>query len=221
MSMKFLSLIITTTLSCTLLASPSLAQPGGRMFSDRHDGDHPRTQTRMRGEGQGEGAAVHRGRMQRGPMMQALRPAGLLQRLDSDGDGRISFEEFNAAERANAERIIDRMDRNGDGLISSDEIPTPSRGQHQAMRERMAECMAEMGDMANRQHMLADADLDGDGNINLAELNHALEQASVRAFERLDLDGDGFITEQELVSARSEAMGQQAERRDCMREMMQ
>ncbi len=42
-----------------------------------------------------------------------------LQRMDSDGDGKVSVEEYVAWMMY----AFDRMDRNGDGVLSSDELP--------------------------------------------------------------------------------------------------
>ena len=42
-----------------------------------------------------------------------------LQRMDSDGDGRISVEEYVQWMMY----AFDRMDRNGDGVLSADELP--------------------------------------------------------------------------------------------------
>ncbi len=42
-----------------------------------------------------------------------------LQRMDTDGDGKVSVEEYVAWMMY----AFDRMDRNGDGVLSADELP--------------------------------------------------------------------------------------------------
>jgi hypothetical protein len=46
-----------------------------------------------------------------------------VRRLDKDGDGKVSREEFDGPSRA-----FDRHDRNGDGFIDADEAPSGPRG---------------------------------------------------------------------------------------------
>lgn len=81
--------------------------------------------------------------------------ASYLQRMDSDGDGRVSLDEYLAWMGYGFER----MDRNGDGVLSADELPggrgrALTRADHQAqLRRRFA-----------RQ------DADGDGFLSAREL---------------------------------------------------
>lgn len=49
---------------------------------------------------------------------------GDLQRLDQDGDGRLSRAEF--VERS-TEALFERLDANADGVITPDEVPTRRR----------------------------------------------------------------------------------------------
>ena len=45
-------------------------------------------------------------------------PRGMMQRVDTDGDGRITLEEFKAPQ----ERQFAMLDANGDGVIDKDEF---------------------------------------------------------------------------------------------------
>ncbi len=48
---------------------------------------------------------------------------GFVQRMDTDGDGRISTAEFTAA----GDRMFARLDDNGDGKLAKDEMPRRRR----------------------------------------------------------------------------------------------
>ena len=105
----------------------------------------------------------------------------MMKRMDTDGDGVISVDEFNPRR----EGIVERIDENEDGAVSLDEV-----NQHISDREtEMAQKIAEI-----RQRILKhfdDADTDGNGMVT----EYA---ARSTAFNRIDGDGDGYLTEHEL-----------------------
>ena len=99
-------------------------------------------------------------------------------KLDSDGDGAISLEEWQAARpQASAERFH-AMDTNGDGLIGKDELFAGGFRQHrpEAPRERLAEM-----------------DTDHSGGLSLAELQARRPELTAEQFGRLDRNGDGQL----------------------------
>lgn len=78
-----------------------------------------------------------------------------LQRMDSDGDGRISLDEYQAWMGYG----FARMDRNGDGVLSADELP--------GGRGRPITHAAHVAQIAQR---FARQDANGDGYLSAAEL---------------------------------------------------
>lgn len=81
-----------------------------------------------------------------------------LQRMDLDGDGRVSVDEY-------VQWMLyafDRMDRNGDGVLTTDELPG-GRGQP-VTREQQRRTLIE------RFHK---QDADGDGYLSVRELSAA------------------------------------------------
>lgn len=79
-----------------------------------------------------------------------------LQRMDLDGDGRVSVDEY-------VQWMLyafDRMDRNGDGVLSADELPG-GRGKP-ITREQQRQMLIE------RFHK---QDADGDGYLSARELS--------------------------------------------------
>ena len=100
------------------------------------------------------------------PMGQGM-GGRMLDRLDTDKDGKISKAEFAAQ---SAERFA-RMDTNGDGKIDAAERSAAAEGGRRGGRG-----MSRM-------------DRDGDGVITRAEYDAQSDQR----FARLDANGDGFI----------------------------
>lgn len=104
-------------------------------------------------------------------------PEGGLLRLDSDGDGRVSRDEFRLPERHRKGRGMTRADQDGDGVITRDE-----------MLAAVGEAGAERSErMVSR---FDTADSDGNGVLTPQEMADG-------AFSRLDGDGDGYVTEEE------------------------
>lgn len=78
-----------------------------------------------------------------------------LERMDTDGDGRVSLEEYLAW----MSYAFERMDRNGDGVLTADELPG-GKGQPVTL----GEYRARLTDRFNRQ------DANGDGFLDAREL---------------------------------------------------
>jgi hypothetical protein len=88
---------------------------GSRMDGMRRGGGGDRAGQR-RGEGQGRGPGGG-GRGAGGP--GGMDPAAMFDRLDADGDGRLTKEELPEPMR---DRILQRFDSNGDGIITREEM---------------------------------------------------------------------------------------------------
>ena len=99
---------------------------------------------------------------------------------DTDGDGRVSRAEANAA----LDERFALLDTDGDGAISRDEIAQRRDGR----RERFAE---------RGRERFAAADTDGDGALSLAELQAVNPNVTQERFEIMDTDANGLITADE------------------------
>lgn len=102
------------------------------------------------------------------------RPGGGLLRMDADGDGQISREEFQPpAQHKERRGPFARADSNNDGVVTRAEVESVAT-------ER-------------QQHMLAMFDsMDTDGNGSVTP-----QEAQDHMFSRLDANNDGFVTEEE------------------------
>jgi len=127
--------------------------------------------------------------------------------MDSDGDGNITLQEFQAAH----ERIFKAMNAKKDGRLTLDEVRTFREGGRRSasviaagpQQEQRGGTMGpgmDRGSMglgrANTRMVFALMDSDGDGNISLQEFQAAHE----RLFKAMDANKDGRLT---LVEVRA------------------
>ena len=104
-------------------------------------------------------------------------PGGGILRLDTDGDGRVSREEFQSGERGGPGRGLAQADSDGDGAVSRDEVQAMLKDETRKREGRMLGAFDAM-------------DSDGNGVVTREEMVEG-------AFSRIDGDGDGYVTEEE------------------------
>ena len=110
----------------------------------------------------------------------------MIDKLDSDGDGMISAEEFQPPRRRG---MVEHMDVNNDGAVTMEEIDQQIADRQTKMADREVEKTARIHTFFN------DADTDGDGSVTQ-------EEAQAAAFNRVDENQDGYLTEEELRKAK-------------------
>jgi Ca2+-binding EF-hand superfamily protein len=110
---------------------------------------------------------------------QPLEGHGLLARLDTNQDGKITRDEGEAAR----ERMFKRLDRNADGVIDEVEVERA----RQAIVDRAAMMEARLSRQWQRM------DKDRDGKVSAVEF-----QARFVIFDLADRNGDGAVTEDEI-----------------------
>lgn len=215
------ALTLGTLLSIALLPASQAQDNGATEDNDARPGFR---------RGAMEGGRMGPGRFRE--LRQAAQPEERLERLDTDGDGSISEEEFLAPQTERIATLFDRRDRDGDGLLSAEETAPPERGRRGDGRgpggdrrgpspEAVQACLQAAGDdrpeaRPDREDLLAMADSNGDGSLALDELSAAQTDQALQRFARLDTDGDGLITGTELQAQQQARQARRAELRTCL-----
>jgi hypothetical protein len=111
-------------------------------------------------------------------------------RLDKDGDGKITVDEFVAMSAERAKMRFERADADKDGKVTEAEMNT--------VRSAMASRPA--GDDRARPEVpkFADLDTNKDGVILLDEYTAALKGKAVERAKEMDKNGDGILSKDEL-----------------------
>lgn len=155
---------------------------------------------------------------------------GIIENYDSNDDGKISREEYNA--RGNRGRF-DALDADEDGFIDLAELESDLGGRMAERTERWAERMAErmerhgermerLGERMERlgEEALADLDTNGDGEITEEDFGFSfdfdfkdfnfefdgekfeehMQAQRQRALKKLDKDGNGVVSREEFAA---------------------
>ncbi|MFT6296175.1 MAG: Ca2+-binding EF-hand superfamily protein [Glaciecola sp.] len=129
---------------------------------------------------------------------------GTFETFDSDGNGSVSFAEF----QENDINLLGRLDTDGNGVLTIDEFlnassgrgPRRGNGNHgensdQTNEEQRADRRANMTERATVAFQ--EMDIDGDEVVSVAEFQQA-------NFLRMDRDSNGVLTAEELRPPRGQ-----------------
>lgn len=131
-------------------------------------------------------------------------------RIDTDKDGRITMQEFEAAMKGLHRRHHDAMshlDKDRDGLISRDEAQAaPRLAKHFDKIDTNKDGLLSKNELAAARTRMKDAiyahiDTDADGRISRDEAARFPRLA--RHFDQIDANKDGHLTKDELRAAHS------------------
>ena len=108
-------------------------------------------------------------------------PLQMMRAMDTDGDGLISFEEFQSPDKRRGADRLDEADADGDGNISRAEMEAQLNAHLEAVK-------------AKAEARFEQADINDDGFVTPEERKQV-------AFEMLDINGDGYLSPDELAAA--------------------
>ena len=111
-----------------------------------------------------------------------------MPKLDANGDGKVTKEEFAAGAAARAKFRFERMDENKDGKVTAEEF--------KAAMERMKQFAG--GNAPKDAPEFAKLDANNDGSLSLDEVVAAGKAMSEKRFAEMDKNGDGVLTGDEI-----------------------
>ena len=105
-------------------------------------------------------------------------------RADTDGDGRVSRAEAEAAGSKRSTDWFDKLDMNKDGFVTQDEMRQAKETRRGEMKARFDERFKE-------------ADVNNDGQLSLDEVQAKMPRMADR-FTAMDKDNNGMLSREEL-----------------------
>ncbi|MES2605023.1 MAG: hypothetical protein V4603_08800 [Pseudomonadota bacterium] len=231
LSLKVAIKAITLATVCSLLTLPATAANDDKTTAGPMQQRGGPGMRQRGGPGQGRG----------------LDGGDLIERADSNDDGKISVEEFLAPRLERLDDMFERRDANGDGLIAEGE----GRGERPAAagnrggrgeraqrgggggrpgrpaidREAVLACMEQANpdfdppaDRDDDESRFDAADTNGDGSLSLSEVTAAETARAEAQFDKLDADADGFITTADIEANQEQRAEIAAAMRECMQD---
>ena len=108
-------------------------------------------------------------------------------RIDENGDGEVSADEFVLTASHRVDRIMEHMDSDENGVISAEEF---------------AESRSRRRPRGGTPPAFGDLDVDGDGQLTEDELLAHHAERVEKTFSRLDKNEDGVLTSNEMRKLR-------------------
>ena len=123
-------------------------------------------------------------------------------RIDENGDGEVSADEFVLTASHRVDRIMEHMDSDENGVISAEEFAeSRSRRDQRRSDDRSSEREGRRP-RGGTPPAFGDLDVDGDGQLTEDELLAHHAERVEKTFSRLDKNEDGVLTSNEMRKLR-------------------
>jgi len=119
--------------------------------------------------------------------------AALVERMDKNGDGRVTPDEVPEERRDRFKSMLGRFDKNKDGALSKEEVAS-ARPDKKESTSSSAETPAGGRDLNQARQRMKEADKNGDGKLSKEEMPERMAPL----FGVLDKDKDGLVDSSEL-----------------------
>lgn len=120
-------------------------------------------------------------------------------KLDTDGDGKVSFDEMKAGFPGVTEEKFKARDKNGDGFLTDDERTIT------APKPKSSATPASKSNAPEPGQLFKKADKDGNGQVTWEEVHAIAPRLPQARFTAWDKNGDGTITKDELPARKPSA----------------
>jgi Ca2+-binding EF-hand superfamily protein len=124
-----------------------------------------------------------------------------LKQADTNGDGKVSFEEAQKVFPKLTQERFNKLDRDHDGFLTAADRPKAA-----AQAAGQAAAVAPRAHAQKLLERLNEADANGDGKVTFAEAQKAFPNMTQERFNKLDRNGDGVLSaEDRLENAKTAA----------------
>ncbi len=130
-------------------------------------------------------------------------PEAIVQRLDTDGDGKLSAAEADNTPRGRLAEYFATIDANSDGYLVPDELEAFAKQRR--------------GTRGKGPRVFAAMDADSNGALSYDEVADAGARRMVEHFDAIDANGDGELDKQELIELRRIVKDRLSKRRNTPR----
>jgi len=175
--------------------------------------------------GGGEGGAENRGQQQNNQAEPDA--ASILNRMDSDGDGVVTLEDFVSRGIERTEKHFDRLSSDADGYVSEEEYTTNHglESNTDIDHDILKQCIEETTELTlnvrpSREDAFISADTDNDGYLSSDEFVIEHTAHVTEKFSELDSNGDGVISEDEVSTNIAERQLIDAAKKNCIDEQL-
>lgn len=155
----------------------------------------------------------------------------LLERLDTNGDGVLSLDEFSYSNAKKSERHFNKKDTDGDSALSLDEFSTATRHRRHHKLDTLdtdiiKACVTEtlgyeLSGHPDAATLFTNADINMDEAIDLDEFLLAGDQRAETRFAEIDGDKDGQLSSDEIEDYESIKETERHAHRTCVGEQLQ